>query len=162
MPKMLKSILKRFQNEIDYSLKLVLVVEEVSRSYKPPKSKKLSQKEVRLIAELAFLKIFVAYEQFTAIIGDHAACKAQNGEIRRVGGFEATGTAPINGYNCTSYLTIISKVRAEALNIKALPESKWSKVSADRGFGGRTTTKKVSTLPKKTEKRLPSGYKKLL
>src|SRR3989344_1293832 len=64
MTRQLKSILKKFHNEIDYSLKLVTIVEEVSDSYKPPKGLKLSKKELILVTELAFLKIFVAYEIF--------------------------------------------------------------------------------------------------
>ncbi|MDD5546531.1 MAG: hypothetical protein PHO67_05195 [Candidatus Omnitrophica bacterium] len=62
--KKLKPILDHFHREIDYSLKLVRLVDEVKDAYQPKRGPKLSSKEVQLIAEFSFLNIFIAYEIF--------------------------------------------------------------------------------------------------
>jgi hypothetical protein len=108
------------------------------------------------------LKEFIKGEEYIAIVKEHPVCKAQSGEIREIGGFAATGTEEPNGYNCTGYRKIISKVRAEAMNIKLTPKDKRTNVKPDEGFHGSNTVKKTNTLPKKTENRLPTGYIKLL
>lgn len=62
--KKVKPILNQFHKEIDYSLRLVRLVDEVRDAYQPRRGPKLSSLEVELIAEFSFLNIFVAYEVF--------------------------------------------------------------------------------------------------
>lgn len=64
LSKRLQPVLNHFLKELDYSLKLVRLVDEVKDAYQPRRGPKLSSKEVELIAEFSFLNIFVAYETF--------------------------------------------------------------------------------------------------
>lgn len=63
-PYKVKSALLTFQRELDYSRKLVNLAQDVHQAYRPQRGSKLSATEVEHITELAFLKIFVAYEHF--------------------------------------------------------------------------------------------------
>jgi len=107
------------------------------------------------------LKEFIEYEEYNAIILNHEQCKSLNGVIRPVGEFEANGNSIPAGYNCTAFFTIVSKVVADANNIKATEN--WNeKVKPADGFGGKTTINKTSTLPKTVTKRLPAGWNNLI
>jgi len=105
------------------------------------------------------VKEFIEYEQFTSVFQIHPQCQELNGAVKPTGWFEEMGLIPPIFYNCSSYITAISKVRAEALNIKPTPGK--NNIKANEGFG-KVTTRTACNLPKSTESRLPKGYKKLL
>jgi len=60
----LRPVLSQFYREINYSLRLVRLVDDVMNAYQPRRGPKLSRKELELITELSFSNIFVAYETF--------------------------------------------------------------------------------------------------
>ena len=111
--------------------------------------------------ESSELKEFIAYETYNSINREHAQCAALTGVTRPIGEFEANGNTIPASWNCTAFFSITTKFTADKNNIK--PTKNWNKnAKPDRGFGGRTTAKKTSTLPNSTKKRLPSGWTKVM
>jgi len=62
--KKLKPLLSKFHKEIGAALNLLHLANDVREAYQPKRGPKLSNSAVALIAEISFLKIFVAFENF--------------------------------------------------------------------------------------------------
>ena len=83
------------------------------------------------------LSEYIAYDEWSTVIGVNPTCIKFNGQIREKGGF---GVIPPLHYNCTSEILPISKVRAKQRGLKVTNSSTTPKKSGWGSIGNNEFT----------------------